>query len=285
MGSFELYIFSFGLMSYDLCTLFARILVGLELILGLGLASCLWRRTVNWCTAAMLAAFSAFLVWRIVEGDSESCHCFGDLVDMNPVQSLAKNGVLAALLALGWGGTLPWLQNARLRIAIPLAVAAATFTTIFVANPPDFYYRLTGHESSDLMISKWDPYCEEYGWDDGRELVMFMSPFCQYCARCSSIITSMISRDNLPMERIHIVFLDATVDPKEMYEVIPEFFAAYTYGVEYDYRIMDGDYFLSMTNGMMPLVCLFEDGVLVREYDLFSLEESFISSFLSESAQ
>ncbi len=272
-------------MSFDLCTLFARILVGLELILGLGLMSCLWRRTVNWCTAAMLAVFSVFLVWRIAKGDSESCHCFGELVDMNPVQSLLKNGVLTILLVLGWKGTFPWLKNGKLRIIIPLVVVAATFTTIFAANPPDFYFRLTGHESSDLMTSKWDPYCEEYGWSDGRELVMFASPFCDYCARCSTIMTSMIRRDNLPMDRIHIVFLEATVNPEDMYKVIPEFFKQYTYGVTYDYRIMDGDYFLSMTNGVMPLVCLFEDGVLVKEYDLFSLDEAAISSFLSADGQ
>lgn len=285
MGSFELYIFSFGLLSFDLCTLFARILVGLELILGLGLMSCLWRRTVNWCTAAMLAVFTVFLVWRMILGDEESCHCFGDLVDMNPTQSLIKNGVLAVLLGLGWKGTLPWLKNTKLRLVIPLVVAVAAFTTIFAANPPDFYYRLKGHESSDLMTSKWDPYCEEYGWNEGRELVMFLSPFCQFCARCSTIMTTMITRDKLPMDRLHMVFLEATVDPAEMLEVIPEYFDVYTYGVGYDYKIMDGDYFLSMTNGVMPLVCLFEDGVLVKEYDLFSLDEAAISAFLSEDGQ
>jgi len=285
MGSFELYIFSFGLMSFDLCTLFARILVGLELLLGLGLASSLWRRTVNWCSLAMISLFSLFLIWRAIKGDEESCHCFGELVDMNPAQSLIKNAVLAVLLALGWKGTLPWLKNPKLRVAIPLIAASATFTTIFAANPPDFYFRLTGHESSDLMTSKWEPYCSEYGYDDGREVVMFMSPYCEFCARCATIMTSMARRDNIPMDRMHIVFLEATEDPQDMYLLVPMFFDENTYGVQYDFRVMNGDEFLSMTNGVMPLVCLFDDGVLEREFDLFSLDEAFISSFLSEDGQ
>lgn len=91
VDDFELYVFSFGFASFDLCSLAARAVIAGELILGLGLVSGWWHNFVNSVTAALLVGFSGFLIWRMAAGDGESCHCFGNLVEMNPAQSLVKN--------------------------------------------------------------------------------------------------------------------------------------------------------------------------------------------------
>ena len=102
VNDFELYIFSFGFASFDLCTLVARLVIIGELILGLGLVSGWWHNFVNSVTALLLVGFSGFLIWRMAVGDEGSCHCFGNLVEMNPTQSLVKNVVALAALAFAW---------------------------------------------------------------------------------------------------------------------------------------------------------------------------------------
>ena len=88
MEGFELYIFSFSFAPFDVCSVVARLVVIAEFILGLFLFLRIFIKPVNLVTAVSLAGFSVFLLWRVISGDAESCHCMGDLVEMNPVQSL-----------------------------------------------------------------------------------------------------------------------------------------------------------------------------------------------------
>lgn len=41
-----------------------------------------------------------------------------------------------------------------------------------------------------------------------------------------------------------------------------------------------GNHHISITNGNIPIVCLFEDGKLVKEYDVFTIDEREITDFL-----
>ena len=102
MESFELYIFSFGFATFDICSLVARAVVIMEFLLGSFLVFNLLHRFTKWITAAFLAIFSIFLLWRMIAGDTESCHCMGDIVDLNPLESLIKNICLALFLVLAW---------------------------------------------------------------------------------------------------------------------------------------------------------------------------------------
>lgn len=294
MGSFELYIFSFDLLSFDWSAVLARLLCICELLLGAGLVSGLWRRTVNVLSAVLLGAFSAFLAWRAAVGDSGSCHCFGDVLEMNPTQSLVKNAVCAALLVLGWKAPgswwerfagknrfLDWLISFRGRLAATVAAAVITVTMIAVFCPPDCWFRLVGHSSSDLSEEKWQPWSEEYGFGEGRQTILLVSPVCNFCGRCTEKMSAIVTNHSLPTENLHAVFMQVTEEASQTEPLVVEFLEKHAGGIKYDYRIMDYREFIPMTDGSMPLVCLFEDGKLVQEYDLFSMEESAIASFIS----
>lgn len=292
MESFELYIFSFQLMGFDMCALASRILIGVELILGLGLVSGIWRRAVNWLCAVMLGGFSLFLVWRMALGDEESCHCFGELLDMNPWQSLLKNAVLGGLLAVGWGSpvcdVVDWAQclwkrlNTRLcRILSALAVTVAVFVTIFCCRPPGFYYRLVRH-TTDLSVEAWHQNTSDWGVDEGRGVFLLFSPLCEHCQHCAAKVQTIIDRNNLDTSYFHVVFTTVTDRPEDMKKLVPYFYDKA--GIEpfaFDTRIMGYEEFIPMTDGIMPLVCLFEDGVLVKEYSYNSLDEAFLVNFIS----
>lgn len=280
VGDFELYIFSFGFASFDLCTLAARLIIAGEFILGLGLISGWWHHFVNGVTAALLVGFSAFLLWRMSEGDTASCHCFGNLVDMNPAQSLLKNAAALAVLIFAW--IFPGEINIhKHRGLIAAVLSAAVLVAVPAINPPDFWFRLTGSGSSDLNAEKFREAADTTGLLSGRQMVCFYSLTCENCRQCAVKMAGIIRRDNLPQDRIHCYFMEEYVD---MPQAISIFYDKFGAGLHLPYLWAPVLDFLPITNGSMPLVCLFEDGALVREYDRLTVDEEYISDFLTTCA-
>lgn len=276
MESFELYVFSFEILSFDLASLFARGVVIFELLLGLCLALGIYLKPVKWLTALTLAAFSAFLLWRMLVGDNESCHCMGDLVDMNPLQSLLKNAVLAVLLALFWKSedTEGWLSRRRALISSILALV--TVISVFCITPPDAYFR-RGRVSDDLMAEDFKPVADSLGYSSGRRAVCFYSAQCPYCANSASKMASIIRRNGIQAEKVSVLFMQTHTNQDS---VALDFFHKHGEDLVLGYSWLHPYRFLPLTNGAMPLVVLLENGELVKEYDYLSISESEIADFL-----
>lgn len=291
MESFELYVFSFGFLGFDLCSLLSRILVSSELIIGIGLISGIWRRAVNWTCAAMLGVFSIFLLWRWALGDNQSCHCFGDVLEMNPWQSLLKNLVIGALLAFGWDAPkrdmvtvlkekFPALRDALCRAVVAATVSLASFSVVFATNPASLYFRIFSRSNS-FSEQLWKPVSDEFSLSDGRQAVMFLSPLCEHCQHCASKVSTILLRHDLDLSRLHVVFMTVTDNEADMDVLIPAFYEkAGIKPFDVDTHILGYERFIPMTDGIMPLVCLFEDASLLKEYSYSTLDEKAFVEFL-----
>ena len=51
----------------------------------------------------MLLGYTLLLIYALTLGRTDSCHCFGDFLQLDPKQSLIKNGVLMLLFLLSFG--------------------------------------------------------------------------------------------------------------------------------------------------------------------------------------
>ena len=273
LTEFELYVFSFGFASFDLCSVAARLLVAGEAVLGLGLLSGWWKKFMNITTAVLLLAFSAFLVWRTAVGDEESCHCFGSFADMGPSDSLWKNVACAVLLYFGrQGGEIP--LEARFRPWVSSGLCVAVLATVVAVNPPDFFYRLSGDKSSDLNIAE----CQRLGlFEEGKKVVCFYSPECEHCRHCVSKMAGIIRHNSLEVEDFLCIFM---ANGEDADAAVAEFFRNYGGGIVLPYLILDPLTFIPLTNGSMPLVGLFDNGKLIQEYDLLKLDEQVLTNFL-----
>ncbi len=274
MEGFELYIFSFGFAGFDICSIAARLIVIVELLLGIGLMLNLFYKQVKWLTALSLTGFSLFLLWRAVLGDTESCHCMGDIVDMNPVQSLLKNLGLGLLLAFAWKSSGRVIPRQGL---VSSLLAAAASVTVFAVNPPDIYFRLGSHpDSHDLVAGEFRPVADTLGWSEGRRIICFYSGSCEYCARCASKMAGIIRRHSIPSDSVHVLFMQTHVNQDS---VATAFFREHGEGLALPYSYVHPYSFIPLTNGSMPLVILFKDGELVKEYDYITIDEDEIASF------
>lgn len=275
LESFELYIFSFGFATFDICSLVARAVVIMEFLLGSFLVFNLLHRFTKWITAAFLAIFSIFLLWRLMAGDTESCHCMGDVVDMNPTQSLIKNAVLAVLLAVSWKTDRLAFKHQNL---IAFLIAAVTTVVVFLVWPPDFYYRNTS-ESNDLSQEAFRPVADSLGFSKGRRIICFYSATCEHCRHCASKMAGIIRRHDIPLDSVSVLFMQ-THSAQD--SVVTAFYAEHGDGLVLPYHDLHPFDFIPLTNGSMPLVTLFKDGNLVKEYDYLSLDEKELASFFNE---
>lgn len=99
---FEVYLYSLGLLPLALSQVAARVVIVGELWLALLLIGNRWHRVTMMCATLLLLAFTLLLCWLALSGRTDSCHCMGELMPFNPVQSIMKNAVLLLVVLFAW---------------------------------------------------------------------------------------------------------------------------------------------------------------------------------------
>lgn len=303
INDFEIYLTSLGLFGFDVASLLGRLLIIAELILGVAIISGWWQRLVYSLTIVVLVVFSAFLLWRIAVGDEESCHCFGTLVEMNPIQSMLKNLLAVCVITyLCFSKSIDFFGQLKYKIYVAVAFSVVALAVIMVINPPDFFLRMTKRVSSDVNVEELAKYTDDTPINEGRHLVFFYSPVCPHCCHCAAKMEAIINYHGIPKESCYAFFMQTV---NEMDDAVSEFWQRCA-GVgnlsgaqqddadesadedsvsseaesPYAYKYIHPYLFIPITNGNIPIVCLFEDGKLVKEYDVFTIDEREITDFL-----
>lgn len=277
LQSFELYVFSFELASFDLCSIAARVLIATELILGLGMILNIYRKPVVVLSILLTLAFSGFLLWRVLAGDSRSCHCFGEIVDLNPVQSLVKNAILIVLLIFAYkpepkGRFWAWINKYKLYFI--LGIVPVSLCIPFVVSPPDMFFR--NNESDSLVYDNFKETADSLGLNQGKRLVCFYSYTCPHCRHCAMKLSEIISRNSLPQDSISVIFMQTSTKQDSL---VKDFYKQFQNGMELPYSYLHPYNFIPMTNGVMPIIIALEDGKLVKEYDYLTLSEKELRDF------
>lgn len=272
MEGFELYIFSFGFAGFDICSIAARLIVIGEFMIGLLLSLNVYPRAVKLLTALSLISFSLFLIWRALLGDTESCHCMGDLVEMNPVRSLLKNLILLLLLIYAWKHHGRVIRHQSIAAVAGASLSAAA---VFMVSPPDFYYR-SRTESHDLSADAFAPVADSLGLSKGKRAVCFYSASCEHCMHCASKMAGIIRRNEIPADSVYVIFMQTHVNQDS---VSVSFYSEHGEGLALTYSYLHPYDFLPLTDGAMPIVVLLEDGMPVKEYDYTTIDEYELTSF------
>ena len=100
IDEFEIYIYSFNVLSFLLTSFVSRIIIAGEFILGLFLILKInYKFTWN-ATMIVLILFTLFLIYVAIFRNDTNCHCFGELVELSPVESIIKNVIAMILLSI-----------------------------------------------------------------------------------------------------------------------------------------------------------------------------------------
>ena len=100
IDEFEIYIYSFNVLNFLLTSFVSRIIIAGEFILGLFLILKInYKFTWN-ATMTVLILFTLFLIYVAIFRNDTNCHCFGQLVELSPVESIIKNVIAMILLSI-----------------------------------------------------------------------------------------------------------------------------------------------------------------------------------------
>ena len=274
MDRFEIYVYSYHFFSLNFSFLAARATIILELVLGIGLISNSLHKLYWWGSMAMLLSYTLLLIYALAIGRSDSCHCFGDYLQLNPKQSLLKNGFLMLLFLLIY--RMKERETPFRWLLLCLAIMVSTIG-VFVVSPPDNY---TQNYNSDqnLQVELFDEALNEAPLDalnlrEGRKVICFFSTSCEYCQMAAQKLSLMQQFYGFPPENIFFVFMGTEKGVSEFYEK--------SESVAYSYLLYDDVVkLLKISNGNFPTIVFLDNGKVVHEYGFRNMREEEIKAFL-----
>ena len=123
--------------SEDFAVFFSRILIGIELALGiLLLQNNYLRRIIIPATILMLVVFTTHLTIDTIQngGNSGNCGCFGSLLPMTPIEAIIKNVAAIILLAI-YLYVVPKITNEKSNFWVLTTVTFISILALFMMAP------------------------------------------------------------------------------------------------------------------------------------------------------
>lgn len=294
IDNFEIYIYSFNLFSLFLSSIVARLLICVELIIGFFLIFKIFYRYTWWFTMLMMIGFTLFLIYVAIFRNDSNCHCFGDLVELDPIHSIIKNGITILFLlfiyrikekGLKWQKALAWV--------IP---TLALFISFIIITPDKFYIFFTSKQygfddtyfydiqkdttlntqlipkikdSSEVFVLKEK---NHFQLDSGNYIIGFMASGCTYCQLSVKKIDAIFNYHHLPKDRS--LFLMWGNDKSFIN------FWKSTEIYTYHYRLIDPYVAIDLTAGIFPLYILVKNNKVVKAFDYRGISENELVDFL-----
>lgn len=256
IDQFELYVFSFGFFSLDCSYILARLCIGAELVLALLLFVGWFPRITRLASLGLLILFSLFLCYAVLIGRDDSCQCFGQLMDINPAQSLLKNAVLVALLLVYFKGATKAGSRRVWKVVVSLVAAALLMAAPFVVSVPDNWgfgpQQIRYDEAVFADATAPDGALRSLGVGEGRKLVAFVIPKCPYCKLARQRIDAIADRNHI--DKKNIIYIEPQTISTEL--------------------------FLAISHGSPPLVMLLDGQTVKATYHSRNIDEKEITEFL-----
>ena len=277
MDQFEIYIYSYHFFSLNFSFLVARAAIIAELVLGIGLVSNCLHKLMWWGSVAMLMGYTLLLIYAQLIGRTDNCHCFGDVLQFNPWQSIIKNLVLMGLFALIYKVKGKRFRNDWLALT---GVVLASSLAVFVVSPPD-NFTSAYKPQQNLNVELFDAAMQQMPLEDlhlneGKKIVCFFSTACDYCQMSAHKLSLMQQFEDFPEEDICYVFMGSEEGKKQFYEA--------SQSTPYcDVIYEDVINLLKITSGVFPVIVLMDNGTIVHEYEFRSMKEKEIREFMEKS--
>lgn len=276
LDSFEIYIYSFNLFSFDLCGIIARLVIAGEMLLGTLLISKILYKQAWWLTMLMLMGFTLFLIYVAIFRHDTNCHCMGDVVQLNPAWSIVKNIITMALLLL--------IRNEkdyhfRGKVAVGVTLLIASLGVPFILFPTDAAYNLILKSDNAVDEKRFDQFLQDslaqtLHIDQGNYVLGYLSSGCKYCKLSGQKINTMVENNQLDTNKIIILIWGSDKSIEK--------FKKETGATHFRYAKIDPVEAIQIVNGQFPTYVFVKNGKIVNAADLRGLNDKQLKEFLSE---
>ncbi|MBO4488975.1 MAG: DoxX family protein [Bacteroidales bacterium] len=279
LDHFELYIFSFQIFNFVLSAIIARLVIAAEMILGFFLIFKILYKPTWWATMLMMGGFTLLLVYVAIFRNDSSCHCMGDLVELNPAWSIVKNLVTIVLLLLIRRETPARFRGWKL---VGILGVCAAFVATFVCFPLDGIYNLFKKDKNPYNEEAFHAFMQDslmraQELDTGNYIIGVVASGCKYCKISAEKLQAISERNRLDDSRILL-----TIWGKE--ESLAEF-EEITGDSEFRYVTISPIQAVQLVNGRFPTYLFVHNGQVVQTADLRQLTERGVVDFIPQQKQ
>ena len=281
IDEFEIYIYSFNIFSFLLTTFVSRIIIIGEFILGLFLILKINYRFVWKTSLIILILFTLFLTYVAIFRRDSNCHCFGELIELNPLESIVKNLILILLLLLSQRSA---VSGHRPKFLV-LSSSFLVLIVVFIISPPDSIYKMIYstekevssidlHESFDEVV-KIDFKEDEIAFDSisafdvkEKQLIAVVSSGCKYCKLGLKKLSLMMKNGGISPDDVDIFIWgspDGIID-----------FRSETMTEDVDYWHIMPNNAIKVTYGRFPIFIMMENKNIIKIGDFRDLDDAFV---------
>jgi uncharacterized membrane protein YphA (DoxX/SURF4 family) len=252
---FEHELVNMGLSSWRFSVYFSRVIIGIEIFIGLGLILSLYPRIFAVFSQALLIVFSVFLLLLILqEKGIENCGCFGNKIVLTPQESLWKNLILTILnLPLLFTNKRAWNFKPKWVLTITFLLS---FALPFIVNPVQLGSNTPQEGKIELKINKWKPFVHQGNiieFEQGDKIVVFLSNTCPHCLIVASKLTIMQKKGEIENAYIYL-WGDSEKTSR---------FLKYS-RMDLPYQEWNDNDLLEANGGIFPTIYILKEGKLIR---------------------
>lgn len=272
IAPFENLVLKLDIVPWNWVPYVARGIIGFEFALGFLLVANIYIRYTLRFTVFTLLAFTLFLGYlHIFVSTQDNCGCFGEIVELNPIQSIIKNILLllVVLFLLRKKALLPVNIFEKFQPYIAMVMILGSVSLPFVFNSPitagegsNYVVRPNmkiEHESMQHIVTNTN---DTLNLTQNKQIICFASLTCSTCKFAISKLESIHKKN--PSFAITIIFLDRPQRDSLLTELIKK-----TGLSTIPYSFLPKEEFFKTSHNKLPFIMFVDNGEIkdLRNYD------------------
>ncbi len=235
--------------SREAVAIYVRLLIGLELALGLLLLQPNYiKKIVVPASFYFLLGFTIYLVYTgFFLGEKDNCGCFGEILKLSPVESIIKNFILMiAAVVLE-----RLIKEEKKVIWIPAAILVLSIAAMFLVSPVNV--------AKDFQFSHYTTF-EGPGRVDlssGNKLLAVFNTECNHCQASAKSLAELKRHSNFP--EMYVLFFSEGVVSVDSFKTLTK--------SNFPYKIIRMRDFFSLIGQSPPRIYWLQNGKIKEKWD------------------
>ncbi|MDQ3047747.1 MAG: DoxX family protein [Bacteroidota bacterium] len=277
---FEYTFVDLGMINWQLSPFVARLLIGLEFLIGILLIMHLHLRKVLLAGMLLLVIFSFYLLLLIFfTGNKGNCGCFGSMIEMTPLEAIIKNSMMLGFFLILYFFHSGWELRKRKRLLLVIPIALS-FALPFILNPVALDYSeayLNKPEENflielDTLYNNAKLNVPPKTLSEGKQIIVFMSLTCKHCKIAANKIRIM--REKNPEIPFYFVLNGQEKNLESFFEL--------TQTKDIPHCMLLGRSFVYLAGTSLPTIYMVNNSMVEHEIDYFTMDQKEIENWLKK---
>jgi thiol-disulfide isomerase/thioredoxin len=271
LDAFQWSFLDIGISNNFLSAVLARLMIGVEFLLGLFLVFHVYLKKFTY--PAIIALLAVFIVYLLLllhyQGNEGNCGCFGNIITMKPVAAIWKNvAMICVSLLLLYLYPIKPFRNQEYVAAL---LALFALATPFIINTVDSNEPKVVNEYKDLAPLYAQATQPSVDLRKGKHIVAFMSLGCPHCRKAAYLLGRI--HEHNPDLPIFFVLYGA----KEAQE---DFFKETRSREVPHFLFTNGRSFSDIAGGGVPALFWINNSVVQRKATYYQLDPKLMRDWL-----